>query len=315
MTDQSLESMPTSWRYTDAAEYVRRVEEGMPPLIVTCASTGEYRYHQHPNVPSSGEEQAAAARAAFDAGARIFHIHGRDASDPNKSSNDPARYRELNEMIREAAPEILVDNTQTIAEVALDPHEILGRVHYYKSAPIEARPDLMALNPGPMTFRGGGEWPSGVFITTFDETERTAHALREAGIKPQVFLYHPGHLDLLDYLISRDALDAPYFVQLVFGQQSGINAGPESVMYMLRNLPEQCIFQTCALGLLEVQVNTLAILFGGHVRTGMEDSLYYQRDQLVTDNTQFVERIARIGQDLGRRIATPAETRAMLGID
>jgi 3-keto-5-aminohexanoate cleavage enzyme len=303
-----------SWNFADAAEYVRQVNDGMPPLIVTCASTGEYRKHDHPRIPALAEEQAETAQRAFAAGARIFHIHGRDASDPDKSSNDPNRYREINELIRAAAPELLIDNTQTIAEVAIEPNEIRGKVHYYKSAPLEAKPDLMALNPGPMTFRGGTEWPSGVYITTFDETERTAHALREAGIKPQVFLYHPGHLDLLEYLIAKQALDLPYFVQLVFGQQSGINAGPESFLFMLRNLPAGCIFQTCALGLLAIQVNTMAMLLGGHVRTGMEDSLLYQKDQPVEDNVQLVDRVVRIARDLGRRVATAPETRALLGI-
>lgn len=303
-----------SWSFVDAAAYSRRVEEGMPPLIVTCATTGEYRKRDHPELPVTAEEQAAAARELFEAGARIIHIHGREATDPDKSSNDPQRFREINELIRSQAPDILIDNTQTIAEVEIEPRGILGRVHYYKSAPLEAKPDLMALNPGPMTFRGTAEWPSGVFITTFDETERTANALRDAGIKPQVFLYHPGHLDLLEYLIAREALDPPYFVQLVFGQQSGINAGPESVLYMLRNLPANCIFQTCALGLMEIQVNTVALLLGGHVRTGMEDSLLFQRDQPVADNAQFVHRVVRIADDLGRRVATPVEVRTMLGL-
>ncbi|MEA2529622.1 MAG: 3-keto-5-aminohexanoate cleavage enzyme [Thermomicrobiales bacterium] len=311
---QQGEEMGATWKYGDAREYVRRVNEGMPPVIVSCATTGEYRKRDHPNVPVTAEEQAEAAAVLAQAGARIIHIHGREADDPDKSSNDPRRYFEINELIREKAPNVLIDNTQTIAELAIEPNEILGKVHYYKSAPLAARPDVMALNPGPMTFRGAAEWPSGVFITTFDESERTANALRDAGIKPQVFLYHPGHLDILEYLIAHDALDRPYFVQMVFGQQSGINAGPDSVLYMARNLPDDCVFQTCALGLLEVQVNTLALLLGGHVRTGMEDSLLYQKDQPVSDNLQFVERIVRIANDLGRRVASAAEVRQILGL-
>lgn len=306
--------MDVSWDFGNPRAYMQHVTEGMPPVIISCATTGEYRKSDHPGVPVTAEEQAAEAAALFKAGARIIHIHGREADDPNKTSNDPKRYLQINEMIREKAPAILVDNTQTIAEVSLEPHEILGRVFYYRSAPVEARPDLMALNPGPMTFRGSAEWPSGVFLTTFDETERTAHALREAGIKPQVFLYHPGHLDMLEYLISRDALDRPYFLQLVFGQQGGINPSPESVLFMLRNLPEGCIFQTCALGLFEINVNVMALLTGGHVRTGMEDSLLYQRNEPVVSNVQFVERIVRIANDIGRRVATPEEVRQMLGL-
>ena len=172
----------------------------------------------------------------------------------------------------------------------------------------------MALNPGPMTFRGKGGSPSSVIVTTFDDTERAAKTLRERNIKPQVFLYHPGHLDILEELIARDALDRPYFVQLVFGQQSGIPTSLENVLSMVRNLPEGCIFQTCALGLEAVQVNTLSILLGGHVRTGLEDCLMYQRDEPAQSNVQLVERIARIANDLGRPVASAEEARRMLGL-
>jgi 3-keto-5-aminohexanoate cleavage enzyme len=309
-----LSDVNPSWNFGDTGEYLRRVSSGMPPVIVTCATTGEHRKRDHPGLPTSAAEQAEAARALFAAGARIIHIHGRVAEDLDRTAHDAQTYRIINEMIRAAAPEMLVDNTQTLAEVPVAPREFLGRIYQYQSAPIEARPDLMALNPGPMTFRGGAEWPSGVYITTFDETERIANALREAGIKPQVFLYHPGHLDLLEHLIARQALDPPYFVQLVFGQHSGINAGPDSVLYMLRNLPQNCLFQTCALGLHAIQVNTLALLLGGHVRTGMEDSLLFQKDQVVKSNVQLVERIVRIAGELGRRPAAADETRAMLGL-
>jgi 3-keto-5-aminohexanoate cleavage enzyme len=172
----------------------------------------------------------------------------------------------------------------------------------------------MALNAGPMTFRGHGGAPSAVYATTFDHTERAANLVRERGIKPQVFLYHPGHLDVLEYLIRHDALDKPYFVQLVFGQQSGIGTTVDGVLLMVRNLPEDCVFQTCALGLEELHVNVLALLLGGHVRTGLEDCLLYQAGEPAQGNVQFVERVVRMARDLGRRPATSDETREMLGM-
>jgi 3-keto-5-aminohexanoate cleavage enzyme len=172
----------------------------------------------------------------------------------------------------------------------------------------------MALNPGPMTFRGKGGSSSSVYVASFDDSLRAAELFRERGIKPQVFLYHPGHLDILDFLISHDALDKPYFVQLVFGQQSGIPADPSGVLFMVKSLPEDCLFQTCALGLPELHVNMLSLLLGGHVRTGMEDSLLYRRSEPAESNEQLVKRIVRMAEDLGRRIATAEETREMLGI-
>jgi 3-keto-5-aminohexanoate cleavage enzyme len=306
--------MDTSWDYADAREYIKHIEIGMPPLIITAAVTGDHQKSENPNVPVTAEEQAADAAAVSEAGARVVHIHGRQSEDPTKGASDAARYREINDLIREKAPSVLIDNTQTGARIAVPEGELIGSVWRYKSAPIDAGPDIMALNPGPMTFRGKSGAPATASVATFDDTVRAADTLRERGIKPQVFLYHPGHLDIMEYLIEHDALDKPYFVQLVFGQQSGISTGLDSFLYMVRNLPPDCIFQACALGLEAVHVNTLSILVGGHVRTGMEDSLLFRCDEPAQSNVQLVHRIARIAQDLGRRVATPEETRQMLGI-
>lgn len=286
----------------------------LPPLIITCAVTGGYQKQDNPHVPVTAEEQAAEAAALEAAGAAIIHLHGRTAADPTKDSSDPADYQRINACVRQRATQIIIDNTQTVEPLPQSPGALAGRLSYYKSAPMLAKPEIMALNPGPMTFRGSGGVPSSIYVTSFDDTARAAAELRERGIKPQVFLYHPGHLDLLEYLIARDVLQKPYFVQLVFGQQSGITSSVESVAFMVRLLPENCLFQTCALGLAAVQVNVQAILLGGHVRTGLEDNLLYQRGEPARGNVQLVERIVRIAHDLGRRVATPEEARAMLGL-
>jgi len=313
--------MDITWDYTSQREYVRRISGGMPPVIISAVVTGGHQKSENPAVPVTAEEQADAAAEVFAAGATIIHIHARQAEDPTQASHEADRYREINAMMRAKAPQILVDNSQGFADLSTAGSSFVGTAHHYKSAPIEAGPDIMAFNPGPMTFRGGAAYtggdggPSKVTLATFDDSERTAHRLRERGIKPQVFLYHPGHLDILDYLIQRDALDKPYFLQLVFGQESGINTSMDSFLYMVRNLPEDSLFQTCALGLEELHVNVMAMLLGGHVRTGLEDCIHYQRGELALSNAQMVERIARIANDLGRGVATIEETRRMLGID
>ena len=297
--------MDITWDYTNQREYVNRISVGMPPVIISAVVTGGHQQSENPAVPVTAEEQADAAAEVFAAGATIIHIHARQPDDPTQDSHEAAHYREINDLMRAKAPQILVDNSQGFADLTTTGSDFVGTAHHYKSAPIDAGPDIMAFNPGPMTFRGGAAYtggdsgPSKVTVATFDDSERTAHRLRERGIKPQVFLYHPGHLDILDYLIQRDALDKPYFLQLVFGQQSGINTSMDSFLYMVRNLPEDSLFQTCALGLEELQVNVMAMLLGGHVRTGLEDCIHYQRGELAQSNAQMVERIARIAHRPG----------------
>jgi len=310
--------MDYSWNYANQKEYTGHIESGMPPVIISVAITGTNQKSGNPAVPVSAEEQADEALAVFEAGASIVHFHARQPDDPSEFAHSIDRYREINELIRSKAP-MLVDNSQGVLDLPSEGSGLLGTAHFVVPQ-AEAEPDIMALNPGPMTFRGGaaytggGDSPSKVFISTFDDAEQAANRLRDNGVKPQVFIYHPGHLDVLDYLISRDALEKPYFLQLVFGQESGIAMSMESFNYTLRNLPDDSIFQTCALGLEAVQVNTMAILSGGHVRTGLEDCLHYQRGELAQSNVQLVERISRIANDLGRQIATVEETKEILQI-
>lgn len=307
-----------TWDYLNRQQYRRRIHEGMPAVIITCAATGEHQKSENPAVPITAEEQSLDAAAAYAAGASIIHVHGRDAMNPTKTSADASCYREVNARIRAQAPEIIIDNTQTADRLPVPDGLLAGSLQYYRSGPVAARPEIMALNPGPMAFRGsdasGHALGSTTLVTTFDDTLRTAIALREQGIKPQVFLYHPGHLDLLEYLIQHDALAQPYFLQLVFGQQSGIPLSPDGLLDMVRNLPETSLFQTCALGLEAIHVNVFALLLGGHVRTGLEDSLLYQRAEAAQSNVQLVARIARIAHELGRRVATGPEARRMLGL-
>jgi 3-keto-5-aminohexanoate cleavage enzyme len=50
---------------------------------------------------------------------------------------------------------------------------------------------------------------------------------------------------------------------------------------------------------------------GGHVRTGLEDNLWYRKGELAT-NQRLVARVARIAAEAGRPLATPAQVRAVL---
>ena len=68
------------------------------------------------------------------------------------------------------------------------------------------------------------------------------------------------------------------------------------------------------IGPVEFQATTLSILFGGNVRVGFEDNIYIEKGRLAKNNAESVAKIVRIAKELGREIASPAETREMLGI-
>ena len=53
---------------------------------------------------------------------------------------------------------------------------------------------------------------------------------------------------------------------------------------------------------------------GGHVRVGLEDSLFISRGQLAESNEQQVKKVRRVVEQLGCEIATPNEARQMLAL-
>jgi 3-keto-5-aminohexanoate cleavage enzyme len=63
------------------------------------------------------------------------------------------------------------------------------------------------------------------------------------------------------------------------------------------------------------QIITQAILLGGHVRVGMEDSPYLDNGRtFARSNAELVEKTVRIARELGREIASPEEARKITGL-
>ena len=58
----------------------------------------------------------------------------------------------------------------------------------------------------------------------------------------------------------------------------------------------------------------MGMMMGGHVRVGLEDSIYYSKGVLARSNAELVERVARIAKEFGREIAIPSEARKILNL-
>jgi uncharacterized protein (DUF849 family) len=59
---------------------------------------------------------------------------------------------------------------------------------------------------------------------------------------------------------------------------------------------------------------TMGAVMGGHVRVGLEDSLYAGKGRLAADNAEQVRKIRGILEALSLEVATPAEAREMLAL-
>ena len=63
------------------------------------------------NLPETPEEQAQQTYDAYKAGASIVHVHRRSSNNHAIMSNDPEEYKEVNAMIRDKCPDIIINNT------------------------------------------------------------------------------------------------------------------------------------------------------------------------------------------------------------
>jgi 3-keto-5-aminohexanoate cleavage enzyme len=266
-------------------------------LIVTAALTGGvHGKNVNADLPEQPEEIAAEARACEEAGASIVHLHGRD----EHGENSAARLQAIDDAVRAACDDVIVQNT-TGGQATLD-----ERVKGIRTDPA---PEMASLDMGP--FNRGDH-----IITQHTRANITALAeeMAERGIKPEMELFTTAQVHEVYRLIDEGLVDPPYYCNLIFGKGFTVPR-PGNLLAVLEDLPDETEWNVLATGPHQLPLTTMGIIMGGHVRVGMEDNLYLRRGQPVESNAQLVERTVEIAELLGREVATPAETRAMLGMD
>jgi 3-keto-5-aminohexanoate cleavage enzyme len=313
--------MWTDWifDYRDSRAYMERVRTGLPPLIVTCAVNGGVQGRElNDALPETPEEIARACKEAYDAGASIVHIHGRDPDNLAMSAEDPDVYREINARVRELCPDLIINNTTGGGP---------GMTMEARYRCLEALPELASLNMGPdmSRFRLPARpeplpHPHAEVVYddclpfTYGIIEKLAAVMKERGIKPEMETYHSGQFWPGSSVIEAGLVDPPYLFQFVMGYQTSAFPTPENLVHLVNELPKNSVFFVCGIGPFQLPMTTMSILMGGHVRVGLEDNVYYRRGQKLAGNGEAVERVLRIAHELNREIATPAQARELLGL-
>jgi len=302
-------------------EWCARVAAGtLPPVIITVAITGGVQGKEiNPNHPETAEEQVQQVAECYKLGATQVHLHVRQPNNPVLTATDPAEYRRVNGMIREACPEIIINNT-TGGGIGAESEEA-------RLASTEANPEVCSLDMGPIVSRftlkkrkpplfGRDEdfHLDTCAAVTYGETEKYARIMLEKGIKPELEVWTTGHYTLVRNLISQGLVKPPYMIQFVMGFGGGAYATPKEVIHLMECAPKPSVFSVLGVGLYQTAMVATGLVLGINVRTGMEDNVLYKKGELCKDNAQLVERVVRMARDLGREIATPRQAREMLGL-
>jgi 3-keto-5-aminohexanoate cleavage enzyme len=99
----------------------------------------------------------------------------------------------------------------------------------------------------------------------------------------------------------------PYYFNLILGNIASAQADLAYVGLAIKDFPEECFWALGGVGINQLKMNTLAIAFGGGVRVGLEDNIWFDinRNQLAT-NKNLVVRIHQLAE-IFERIVMPPE--------
>jgi 3-keto-5-aminohexanoate cleavage enzyme len=270
------------------------------PVIITVAITGAVpKKKDNPAVPVTPAEQVESTQQAFEAGASLVHVHVRN---PDESpGSDPDMYGRVQEGVRKYCPGMIVQFSTGGR----------GREHSKRGAMLYLKPDMASLATGSVNF------PTAIYENPPDFVEGLAKAMLENDVKPEVEVFDLAMLYNAANLVKKGLLKDPPHVQFVMGIQNAMPARKSIFDFLRSELKEvlpTATWVAAGTGRFQWEVNKWCLEAGGHVRTGLEDNLKIEADRLAASNAELVKKVVDNCEKYGRRPATTAEARKILGL-
>ena len=296
-------------------------------VIITCAVTGSiHTPTMTEHLPITPSEIAEGAIGAAEAGAAILHLHARDPED-GRPTPDPDVFFQFLPRIKQSTDAVV--NITTGGGPAMTIDERL-------EAPRRAKPEVCSLNMGSMNF---GLFPVAdkysdwkydwekehleasrdrVFKNTFTDIEEILSTGNGFDARFEMECYDVGHIYTAAHFLDRGLVRPPLFLQFVMGIMGGIGADPENLMHMKRIADKlfgtDYEFSVLGAGRHQMSLITTSAILGGHVRVGLEDSIYLKKGQLAESNAAQVTLARQILEGLSLEVATPTDAREVLGL-
>jgi len=297
------------------------------PVIITCAITGAiHTPSMSESLPVTAREIVDSALGAADAGAAIVHLHARDP-ETGRPDQTVAAFEPI---VREigARSDVVMNITtggspfMTVAE-RIEPARAFA-------------PELASMNMGSMNFglfpmlgrfsSFRHDWERAhledsrdlVFRNSFAEIETAITTLAPNGTRFEFECYDISHLYSLAHFLDRGLIEPPFFIQSVFGLLGGIGAHADDIQHMRRTADrlfgDSYQWSVLGAGRNQFTIASLSIAMGGHVRVGLEDSLWIGPGKLAASNAEQVAKVRQMIETAGLEIATPGRARAILGL-
>lgn len=284
-------------------------------VIVTAALTGILaNREQCPYLPYTPEEIGEEARRAYEAGAAVVHIHGREPVS-GRPTWDAAIYTAIRDEVKKRSPIILNFSTGGFNMAVETEAEKKGRLGYL----LQSRPEMAALNMGSMNYAKYSAARKTfvfdmVFPNPFSDILLAAQAMREGGVKPELECFDLGHVANAEPLLAMGALKRPLQYSFVLGVLGGAAPSAETLASMARSIQPSDTWELIGIGRAQWRLLGAALALGGNVRVGLEDNFYLDAAgiEMAKGNGPLVEKAVRMAGDVGRSPMSPDEARSAL---
>jgi 3-keto-5-aminohexanoate cleavage enzyme len=283
------------------------------PVVISCSISGVIANRdQCPAIPYTPEEYAAEARRAVDEGASQIHIHARTPD--GTPSYEIADFQAITEAILAEVGDVIVNYSTGAIGIPIE-----KRLEYLRAC----KPDVAALNMSSMNYAKYSKRRKdfvfkAVFENSFDTIVEFLTEMKALGIKPEHECFDSGHVANLDPLLDMGLLEEPLQISLVMGVTGGIRPTPRNVTLMSDQIPGgpegPNQWQTIGISRDQWKLLAAALVLGGNVRAGVEDNLYLPNGEMCRSNGDLIAKARQMAEDIGRRAATVAEARELLGV-
>jgi 3-keto-5-aminohexanoate cleavage enzyme len=283
------------------------------PVIISCSISGVIANRdQCPAIPYTPEEYAAEARRAVDEGASQIHIHARKPD--GTPSYEVEDFEAITAAILAEVGDVIVNYSTGAIGISME-----KRLEYLRAC----RPDVAALNMSSMNYakysrRRKDFVFKAVFENSFDTIIEFLTEMKALGIKPEHECFDSGHVANLDPLLDMGLLEPPLQISLVMGVTGGIRPTPRNVTLMSDQIPGgpegPNQWQTIGISRDQWKLLASALVLGGNVRAGVEDNLYLPNGEMCRSNGDLIAKARQMAEDIGRRPASVAEARELLGV-
>jgi uncharacterized protein (DUF849 family) len=256
-----------------------------------------------PHVPLTPREIIKDVLDARQYGIGIAHLHAREPDGTPTYKKEI--YAEIIEGIRAADNDLVIcvstsGRNWPEFEKRSECLELEGRL----------KPDMGSLTLSSLNFNQQAS------VNTPRMIQDLAQKMLDLGVKPELEVFDLGMINYAKHLHKKGLIRPPFYFNLILGNIACAQANILNLGLLINELPPDSYWSVGGVGDAQLKMNVNGIINGGGVRVGLEDNIWFtpKRDRLAT-NLDLLKRVHAIARALDISVATPSETREILGLE